>query len=88
VKQKDLLRELGSTIPRLMTEGEVPGLQMEVVRGGRLKSFGVKNAETGGAVTDETIFEAASLSKPSQFGFWIWDLGFGIEPMLKVAVAI
>src|SRR5688572_10077740 len=67
VKRKDLVPELERTIPRLMTEGEVPGLQIALIRGGKvdwIKSFGVKNAETGGAVTDGTIFEAASLSKP------------------------
>src|SRR5215203_5417573 len=66
-KRKDLVPELERTISRLMMEGEVPGLQIGLVRGGKvdwIKSFGVKNAETGGAVTDETIFEAASLSKP------------------------
>jgi hypothetical protein len=70
-------------IPRLTTEGEVPGLEIALVRGGKVywgKSFGVKNAETGGAVTDETIFEAASLSKPARF--WILDFGFWIEPIL------
>jgi hypothetical protein len=43
------------------------------VSGGKVpwvKGFGLKNAETGGTVTDETIFEAASLSKPRlNFGF-------------------
>lgn len=67
VKRKDLVPELEREIPRLMAEGEVPGLQIAVVRGGKvewIKSFGVRNAETGEAVTDATIFEAASLSKP------------------------
>src|SRR4051812_10405225 len=67
VKRKDLVPKLEREIPRLMTEGEVPGLQIALVRGGKvdwMKGFGVKNAETGGAVTDGTIFEAASLSKP------------------------
>ena len=67
VKRKDLVPELEREIPRLMTEGEVPGLQFALVRGGKvdwIKSFGVKNAETGEAVTNDTIFEAASLSKP------------------------
>ena len=50
-----------------MTEGEVPCLQIALIRGGKvdwIKSYGVKNAETCGPVTDDTIFEAASLSKP------------------------
>ncbi|HYJ91658.1 MAG TPA: serine hydrolase [Pyrinomonadaceae bacterium] len=59
--------ELQREIPRLMSEGEVPGLQIALIRGGKvtwIKSFGVKNAETREPVTDSTIFEAASLSKP------------------------
>src|SRR5687768_5745198 len=67
VKRKDLVPGLEQAIPHLMNEGEVPGLQIALIRGGKIdwiKSFGVKNAETGGAVTNETIFEAASLSKP------------------------
>src|SRR5688572_7149845 len=65
--RRDVTGELQQAIPRLMTEGEVPGLQIALIRGGKvdwIKSFGVRNAETGGPVTDDTIFEAASLSKP------------------------
>lgn len=52
-------------IPRLMTEGyagcaDHDGERWKVDWG---KSFCVKNAATGGAVMDETIFEAASLIK-------------------------
>ena len=58
---------LTKLIPRLMKDGDVPGLSLAVVRDGTIAwhaGFGVKNAETGGAVADDTIFEAASLSKP------------------------
>jgi len=45
----------------------VTGLSLAVVRDGRVlyvRSFGVKDASTGAAVDDDTVFEAASLSKP------------------------
>jgi len=54
-------------IPKLMKEGDVPGLSITLVRGGKISwqhNFGVKNEKTGQPVDDNTIFEAASLSKP------------------------
>jgi CubicO group peptidase (beta-lactamase class C family) len=66
-KRKELVPELEQAIPRLMIEGEVPGLQIALIRGGKIawtKSFGLKNTETSGPLTDDTVFEAASLSKP------------------------
>ncbi len=59
--------DLEETIPGLMKRARIPGLQVALVRDGRVvwqRSFGVKNAKTGAPVTDETIFEAASLTKP------------------------
>ena len=59
--------DLESFIPDLMTRGHVPGLSVAVIRDGGIVwhgAFGVKNAETGEAVDEETIFEAASLTKP------------------------
>jgi CubicO group peptidase (beta-lactamase class C family) len=50
-----------------MQEGEVPGLSVAIVAGGRIRqaeAFGVANTATGEPVTKRTIFEAASLSKP------------------------
>jgi CubicO group peptidase (beta-lactamase class C family) len=60
-------KELQTQIPRLIEEGRVPGLQIALIRGGKIVwhgAFGVKNATTREPVTDETIFEAASLTKP------------------------
>jgi CubicO group peptidase (beta-lactamase class C family) len=54
-------------VPELMREVEVPGLALALIRGGKtyaIHNFGVRDAKTGQPVTDETIFEAASLSKP------------------------
>ncbi len=63
-----------TTIPQLekdalelMHKDRVPGLEIAVIRNGKttwLHAFGVKDAKTSQPVTNETIFEAASLSKP------------------------
>jgi CubicO group peptidase (beta-lactamase class C family) len=53
--------------PELMRKGGVPGLSIAVIREGRtawVHGFGTKKVETGELVTEETVFEAASLSKP------------------------
>lgn len=62
-----LTSNLDSQIPQLMKKGRVPGLQIALIQDGRViwhKSYGIKNATTGEPVTDDTIFEAASLTKP------------------------
>lgn len=56
-----------STIHELMKQSRVPGLSVAVFSKGAIvyaKGFGVKNLITGEAVDPETLFEAASLSKP------------------------
>jgi CubicO group peptidase (beta-lactamase class C family) len=52
--------------PLLMREALVPGLQLAVITDGRIetRSFGVADVRTDRPVTDETVFEAASLGKP------------------------
>lgn len=45
----------------------VPGVSVVIIREGKIVykgAFGVKNTSTGEKITDRTIFEAASLSKP------------------------
>ncbi len=59
--------DLGALIPRLMKEARIPGLQIALIRDGRVvwgRNFGVANARTSAPVTDGTIFEAASFTKP------------------------
>src|SRR5439155_14647540 len=59
--------QLEKDIPDLMSQANVPGLSIAVLRNGRtawLRKFGVKNTKTKAPVTDDTVFEAASLSKP------------------------
>lgn len=56
-----------STLERLMAEADIPGLAIAVVSDGqtvRDAALGVADAESGHAVTPETVFEAASLTKP------------------------
>ncbi|HEX9670554.1 MAG TPA: serine hydrolase [Thermoanaerobaculia bacterium] len=58
---------LEAELPRMMEEAGVPGLAIALLRDGRPVwhgAFGVRNADTGDPVTNQTVFEAASLSKP------------------------
>jgi CubicO group peptidase (beta-lactamase class C family) len=58
---------LQKNIPELLKESTVPGLSLALIRDGKtywVHGFGVRDAKSEQAVTDETIFEAASLSKP------------------------
>lgn len=60
------IERLEKDIPQLMKDADIPGLSAALIRNGKLvwhKNFGVADAETNEPVTDETIFEAASLSK-------------------------
>jgi CubicO group peptidase (beta-lactamase class C family) len=60
-------KQLEKDAPDLMKKFGVPGLEIAVIRHGEttwLHAFGVKDAKTGQSVTNDTIFEAASLSKP------------------------
>ena len=67
VKKEELVARLERRVPQLMAGGDVPGLSIALVRGGELawhRGFGVRHAATKEAVGADTIFEAASLSKP------------------------
>jgi CubicO group peptidase (beta-lactamase class C family) len=64
---KQTIARLEAEVPRLMNEGTIPGLSMALIQNGNLvwhHGFGVKNSKTQEPVTDNTVFEAASLSKP------------------------
>ena len=61
------IARLTRDIPMLLKESDVPGLSIALVRNGKLvwsKAFGIANTDTKKPVTNETVFEAASLSKP------------------------
>src|SRR5262245_27623428 len=66
-----LAASLGWTLPEtihsLLSRYEVPGATIAVVKDGRLAenvAYGVKNTTTGERTEVDTVFEAASLSKP------------------------
>jgi CubicO group peptidase (beta-lactamase class C family) len=66
VKGNLIVGELEKLIPRLMEESVVPGVSMAIVRDGKLlwrRGFGVKDSFTREPVDDDTVFEAASVSK-------------------------
>ncbi len=57
---------LEAELPELMRKGMVPGLEVGLIERGEtfwVGAFGVTNHATGQAVTKDTVFEAASLSK-------------------------
>jgi CubicO group peptidase (beta-lactamase class C family) len=63
----EAIRRLETDIPVLLEKSDVPGMSIALIRDGRLvwsKGFGVSNVVTKKPVTTNTIFEAASLSKP------------------------
>ncbi len=58
---------LEGQLPQMMQEADVPGLSLALIRPGRapwIRAFGYRTTVEGPRVTDDTIFEAASLSKP------------------------
>lgn len=60
-------RAIASLLDRKQDEASVPGVAVALVERGQLAwsgAFGLANARTGTKATDETVFEAASLSKP------------------------
>jgi CubicO group peptidase (beta-lactamase class C family) len=72
----ELSATLGDEIPRLLARHSVPGLSIALIRDAKIAwcaGFGVRNKATGAPVTPDTMFEAASLSKPT-FGFYALKL--------------
>jgi CubicO group peptidase (beta-lactamase class C family) len=59
-------KNLDTHISELMKSARVPGLSIFIAGGGSegIRAFGVRNLETGAPVDSQTVFEAASLSKP------------------------
>jgi CubicO group peptidase (beta-lactamase class C family) len=62
-----LVADLEQLLPRWMDEAMSPGLAIGLVRDGRLfwqRGFGVADRDTGTPISDATIFEVGSMSKP------------------------
>ncbi len=58
---------LEKRIPELMAAATIPGLSIALIDDGKIvwhKGFGLSDAANKAPVTDDTVFEAASLSKP------------------------
>jgi CubicO group peptidase (beta-lactamase class C family) len=63
----DITSRLERDIPALMKEADVPGLSIALVRNGEVvwhRAFGLRDSKTKEPATENTVFEAASLSKP------------------------
>lgn len=67
VRVQTLIADWEKQIPKLMEELRVPGVSMALIVDGKLlwrRGFGVADRASGKPVDTETIFEAASMSKP------------------------
>ncbi len=67
IEGKVLISRLERIIPDLMKKGHIPGLSIAVIQDGKIlwaEGFGIKNTKTGEPVDKDTVFEAASLTKP------------------------
>ena len=61
-----LIAELERQIPPRMEEAKVPGLSIAIIKDGKLfwrRAFGVKDGASRESVDNDTLFEAASVSK-------------------------
>ncbi len=61
------LDALATTVEELMDQGQVPGAALALIQDGKLagvRGLGLADASDGVPVTVDTVFEAASLSKP------------------------
>jgi CubicO group peptidase (beta-lactamase class C family) len=64
---KALIADLEKQIPKLMEEAKVPGLSIAIIQDAKLfwhRGFGVKDVTSKEPVDNDTVFEAASTSKP------------------------
>jgi len=64
---KPLIDDLEKQIPQLMAEAKVPGVSIAIIKDAKViwrRSFGVKDIATLEPVDNDTLFEAASTSKP------------------------
>ncbi len=71
-----IARDLDGRIPELMARAHVPGLSVTVVERGQLAwsgSFGLKHRDSAIRVDNDTVYQAASPSKPA-FAFAVMQL--------------
>jgi CubicO group peptidase (beta-lactamase class C family) len=63
----ELRATLEREVPRLLREGDIPGISIAVIRDGKIAwsgAYGVADPASGAPVRPETVFQAASLTKP------------------------
>jgi len=63
----EILQKLEYLTPQFMKELNVPGVSIALIRNNEtefIKGFGVEDVRTSAPVTNETMFEACSMSKP------------------------
>ena len=66
VPSETLIADFEKLIPKLMEEAIVPGLSIALIKDARVfwrRGFGVKDSESKEPVDNDTVFEAASVSK-------------------------
>src|ERR1700730_9564404 len=71
-----IAQDLDERLPELMARAHVPGLSVAVVEEGQLTwsgSFGLKHRDSSERVDNDTVYQAASLSKPA-FAFAVMQL--------------
>ncbi|NOX70837.1 MAG: beta-lactamase family protein, partial [Gammaproteobacteria bacterium] len=73
--------ELDAFVDRQMADLDMPGLSIAVISDGEIvytRATGIANRDTGSAVDEDSIFEAASLSKPVFAYFVLRLVGKGV----------
>jgi CubicO group peptidase (beta-lactamase class C family) len=63
---RSIVEYLDTTIPKLLSETKVPGLSMAIVKDAALawrRSYGTADVEARTPISDDTVFEAGSVSK-------------------------
>ncbi len=67
VDKEELIAHIERVVPELMKKADIPGMSVAVIQDGKIiwtEGFGIKNTKTGEPVSKDTVFEAASLTKP------------------------
>ncbi len=62
-----VLSQVDAVIPREMSKHNIPGISIALIRNARvvwMKGYGIRSTMTGEPVTPDTVFKAASFSKP------------------------
>jgi len=75
-ENQSLETRLDSKVPSLLNKFNVPGAAMAIIRDGEIvysKAWGVQRAGEGSQIDEQTLFEAASLTKPV-FAYGVFKL--------------